>query len=294
MVRLAIGFLSVVSGGNVFSVRVFVADMRTRRSFLAGSAAALTGCLGGPGGNEMNETNTSDDEGEAEFVVTTSKNTLELPRDSVEVTLRNEGDGYGGFDPYWRLYKRTDEEWLFVAPIKRTLRAPFLTSGSEETRTFTVDNTDHEARGQDEGGAGWTFWGLNPGRYAVEPANGMYAEFDVEGEPPDFGDTLLSYDTREEDGETVIYAEEEPHDVEPSVRIEPTDADGVTLIEERLNQLGAVRDAVLHTDGEADIYSDETILAYVQRYASGTPYETEENEPPVFEYGDESYRVETV
>ncbi|MGK2230756.1 MAG: hypothetical protein ACI9QA_000916 [Methanobacteriota archaeon] len=278
------------AGQKAFVACFVIADMPTRRSFLAGSAGVLTGCLGDDGDNETNE---SDDEGEADFAVTTSKNTVEPPRDTVEVTLTNEGDGYGGYNPYWSIYRRIGDGWRFVAPVKRTLRAPFLSAGSEETRTFTVDNTDHEARGQNEEG-GWTFWGLNPGRYAVEPANGMYAEFDVEGEPPDFSDTTVSYGIRNEDAQTVIYAEEELRDPEPSIRVTRTDADGVNLVEEQLNQLGAVRDAVLHANGEAVVYTDDaaTVYAYLQRYASERSYETEDEEPVVFRYEGESYRVE--
>lgn len=269
--------------------------MGTRRAFLGATAAALTGCIGNTDSDNDTETNESD-EGEPEFVVTASKDTLELPRDSVGVTLRNEGDGYGGYNSYWRIYKRVGDDWRFVAPHDTTLRLPLLHADSEETRTFTVDSTDPGARGQNEDG-GWTFWGLNPGRYAVEPANEMYTEFDVVGEPPDFEDIVLSYDIREEDSETVIYAkEEELHDVEPSMRVTPTDDDGAALIEEQLNQLGAVRDAVLHVEDEATIYTDEvgTIDSYLEWYVSESRNVTEEDRPIVFEYDDNAYRVETV
>ena len=270
------------AGHKAFAVRVFTADMPTRRAFLAGSAVAITGCIGTDSGNETNE---SDDEGEPEFVVSTSKDTVELPRDSLEVTAENMGDGGGGFGPHLRTYKIVDGERYIIAPRTSTLDAVLLEPGDEFSLSFTVDNTDREHGYAGRGDQ--TLWGLNPGTYVTEL--GGTAEFEIVGEPFDAG--TVSHEVRREDGVLNVYADMESlDDNQPAVRLIPTDSDGHRLIEEQINQFYTFRDAVLRADGgEANIYTDGG-LGIESRLEFYTGEDIDDGSI-VIEYGDGAYEV---
>jgi hypothetical protein len=263
--------------------------MPTRRTFLTSSAVALTGCLGETDGGNATDTTNDSDEGEPEYVTTASKDTLELPRDSLEVTVENVGDGRGSCSRHLRTYKVVNGERYIIAPQNWTLVAVLLEPGAEYTLTFTVDNTDHDAGG-DPGSGDQTLWGLNPGTYVSElvPDNG--AEFEIVGEPLDVDS--VSHEVVEEDGVVSVYQDAENlNDDGPTVRLTPTDADGNRLIEEQLNRFDALRDAVIHADGNpANIYTDHAPSSRLRFYTG----EDLSDGPVVIEYDDRAYRVEIV
>jgi hypothetical protein len=254
-----------------------------RRVFLVSSAGALTGCLGGSGENETNGMNTTDED-EPRYAVTISKERLELPRDSLEVTTENTGDGGGGFGPHLRTYKIVDGERYIIAPRTSTLDAVLLEPGDEFSLSFTVDNTDREHGYAGRGDQ--TLWGLNPGTYVTEL--GDTAEFEIIGEPFDAG--TVSHEVRREDGVLNVYADMESlDDNQPAVRLTPTDADGHRLIEEQINQFDALRDAVIHAEGNAaNIYTDHPPSSRLRFYTG----KDLDDGPVIIEYDDESYRVE--
>ncbi|MCX2818930.1 hypothetical protein EGH25_06150 [Haladaptatus sp. F3-133] len=264
--------------------------MRTRRSFLAVSAASLTGCLGGDGGKETNES----DEDEPEYAVTTSKNTLEPPRDSLEVVVENREESEITIPPSIEVYKDTDEGKYLVTPyigriekFQERLGGPVLEPNGEHSWTFVVDNTDPDSRGRER--YKHTLWGLNPGTYTAKVGYGV-SEFKIEGDPVDRD--KISYEIKQEDGVTEVYYEEHSlEDEVPAVRLTPTDEEGRTVIEEQLNQLGGLRDAVLYADGgEAVVYTDEESLVGQLRVLTDI-YPTE---GAVIEYENETYRARYV
>jgi hypothetical protein len=262
--------------------------MPTRRTFLAGSAVALTGCVGKIDSNNDTEGNDSD-ESEPEYVTTASKGALELPRDSLEVTVENVGDGRGSCSTSLRTYKVVDGERYIIAPLYSTLDAVLLEPGDEYTLTFTVDNTDRDAGGL-IGRGDQTLWGLNPGKYVSElvPDNG--AEFEIVGESLDVDS--VSHEVVEEGAVVNVYQDAENlNDDEPAVRLTPTDADGNRLIEEQLNQFDALRDAVIHAEGNpANIYTDYPPGSRLRFYTDEDPSDG----PVVIKYDDHAYRVEMV
>lgn len=262
-------------------------DMSTRRTFLAVSATALTGCLGETDGGNATDTTNDSDEGEPEYVTTASKEALELPRDSVEVTAENVGDGRGWCRTSLRTCKVVDGERYVIAPQNTTLDMVLLEPGDEYTLTFTVDNKDRDA-GRSPARGDYTLWGLNPGTYVSELVPDDGAEFEIAGEPLDVDS--ISHEVVEEDGVVNVYQDAENlNDDEPAVRLTPTDADGNRLIEEQLNQFDALRDAVIHAEANpANIHTDHAPSSRLRFYTG----EDLSDGPVVIKYDDQAYRVE--
>jgi hypothetical protein len=261
---------------------------QSRRSFVATvTGVFFTGCINGNQGRESGDNES--EEGEPEYVTTPSKDTLELPRDSLKVTVENVGDGRGSCSTSLRTYKVVDGERYIIAPLYSTLDAVLLEPGDEYTLTFTVDNTDRDAGGSPARGD-YTLWGLNPGTYVSELVPDDGAEFEIVGEPLDVDS--VSHEVVEKDGVVNVYEDAENlNDDEPAVRLTPTDADGNRLIEEQLNQFDALRDAVIYADGnQANIYTDYPPGSRLRFYTD----EDLSDGPVVIKYDDHAYRVEMV
>lgn len=262
---------------------------QSRRGFVATvTGVFFTGCI-----NSREQKSNESQNDEPEYAVTTSKDTLELPRDSLEVVVENREESEITVPPSMGIFKDTDERKYLVTPYIGPIDeygdqiGVSLEPKEEHSWTFVVDNTDPDSRGQDR--YKHTLWGLNPGTYTAEVGYGV-SEFEIEGDPVD-RDTV-SYEVREKDGVTEVYYEEHNlEDEEPTIRLTTTDEEGRRLIEEQLNQLGAVRDAVLHADGgEAVVYTDEDFsVGHTRVLADIYPLED-----AVIEYENETYHVQLV
>lgn len=73
---------------------------------------------------------------DAEIYLTADSNTVSLPSGTIDFTLHNLARGSKLYPPcQWALYKRTNEEWKTVHPLKDTVREKTLLGGF---RTLTL------------------------------------------------------------------------------------------------------------------------------------------------------------
>lgn len=260
----------------------------SRRIILGICAGMFAGCV-----NDSGETSESDDETEPELVATASKDVLELPRDTLEITLKNRGDARSGVSPNLRPYKIVDGDRYFIGPLNSSFedaRVVFLDPGEESTGSFTVDNTDRDAS---QHGLDQILWGLGPGTYVAEWSDTV--EFEIVGDPLDMEEIeTVAHEMKRDNGVLHVYADATNlDDDEASVRIVPTDADGHRLIDEQLNQFGGLRDALLHADGgKVNLYTERTISIESRLDL----FTDESSDDGIFtvEYDGEAYRVEVV
>ncbi len=260
--------------------------MVSRRQLLgltgAAAATGFTGCLHGG------------------LSVEASKDALELPRDSLEVTLRNSGSSTVIGPGSRSISKVVDGEPHTLAPVQYTAEGLELASSDDYTWTFSVDNTDPSLAPPHPSG-GLSLWGLDSGRYIFDThEDGLSVEFDVEGEPVD--DEPTADDVEHDDDVVRLYTEgyraveDDAEEPRAKFTVEPVEDAGEEvgeILTEQLNQLRPIRDGFLHSDGgEVEVYVGEGEPYYLDSYLRlYTGERAGHDDGTMFEYRGSVHRV---
>jgi len=214
----------------------------TRRNYLkmlSGSAAlpAITGCIEQSVAGYQGRTSTyekglgcpsrdestvycaaSDHADDLGMDLTSSKESVSLPKDNTEFTIYNNSEEGFYFNPYeWHIYKAYESEWHHIAPFRWHL--PVVTLPPDENYKWkaTIDNTDLDQLSYAEGRSEFTIEGLGGGTYSFYISGsftagesneiGLAKRFKIQGKELSLTPTSSVTEANRREDTVIVYAE---------------------------------------------------------------------------------------
>lgn len=195
---------------------------------------------------------------DAPLSMTPSADAVSLPNASLSFTLANETDATFEANFYgWRLHKRVEEEWYYIAPGMWPEPLHRLPAGESHAWNVTVDNADLGSEIRDPSSTqDLTLRGLGGGTYSFGTAGwfpgqhytnktAIVAQFTLDGDPISLSRTD-SVERVERDGDTVVIRmpDRDTTETVTVTRVEESPEESERLITEQIVRHTPLRNAL--------------------------------------------------